>query len=211
MKKISLKNIHDTLKVIDPHEIVDIRENIKEALSQEDLIQYLGNIKVITYPELSRYETIEQVFNGKSYIILLYLQSPNTGHWVTLLNYNLDGHKIIEHNDSYGLYPDSELNFNSPTLNKQLGQGIKYLTLLYNKAIKEKSYKVIYNKEKLQKLRGDKLNQTNEINNCGRYCIFRILMYRDYKMDLYKYNQFLKSLSRKYKISYDNIVSLVIN
>ena len=210
MKKITLQNINKTLKVIDPDELREIKENIVESLSEDDIKNYLGNdTLILTYPDLSRYETIDQLFNGRSYVILLYLQSQFAGHWTSILNYTLNGQRIIEHHDSYGISPDRELTFNSPLVNRQLGQGTKYLTLLYKKAL-QNGYKVIYNKTKLQQFNKDKLTHISTINTCGRFAIFRILMYKQYKMDLYMYISYMKGLKTKYKISWDDIVSLII-
>jgi hypothetical protein len=64
-------------------------------------------------------------------------------------------------------------------------------------------YRIIYNKEKLQKLQ-------DGINTCGKWIIWRIMMMMNYNMDLAKFLEFVDTLEKKYKLSSDELVSMII-
>jgi hypothetical protein len=93
--------------------------------------------EVITYPELQNYDNIEDVFNGKQKIIILYLlQNEHSGHWTTLFK-NSDGMNFF---DSYGVMPDYQFELLNPQKRAKLNQEQDYLN---NHLLKD--YKVIYN------------------------------------------------------------------
>jgi len=45
---------------------------------------------------------------------------------------------------------------------------------------------------------------------CGRYCSLRIIMLLKYNYDLEQFNNFMDDLRRRYKLNYDELVSLII-
>lgn len=206
MKIINLNNINKTLKVIDPSERQTIITNKLESISENQIIyDYMGTDNegdILTYDQLGNYQNIDQLFGNKHWKIILIRQTESSGHWITILKYNLNGERIIENFNSYGFYPDKDLSFNSSQTNQQLGQSTKYLSSLYNQAIND-GYKVIYNKVKFQQLK-------NGVNTCGRHVLFRLQCFEKYKMDLYKYINYMSNLKTKYKINPDNIVSLIL-
>ena len=75
----------------------------------------------------------------------------------------------------------------------------------YDKLINDarKRWTIINNKKKFQQ-------QGDNISTCGRHCLLRLFMMRDFDMDLFKYIYFMKTLKKHYGLSYDQIVSWLI-
>ncbi len=181
----------------------EIRKRIKEPISETDIYNYLGydfSVKedVITYSQLSEFTSIEQVLeHDKAWKIVLIEDEVNSGHWVLLLRYG----KTIEFYNSYGTKPSYELDLISDEVNEQLGQEEKYLNKLL--LLAKDKYKVIYNKKRFQKL-------ADGINTCGRWCLLRIIMLKHFNLDLSKFIKFMDYLKKKYNMTFDEIVSLII-
>lgn len=173
-----------------------INKIIVDPLDDSEIRDYLDPVKILKYSDLKNYKSIEELLpNDKSYIIILVEQSFNNGHWICISRFN----NIIEYFDSYGLAPSQNLKWNDCELNKELGQGFKYLNYLFDNT----KLNVIYNPIEYQ-------GESSNINTCGRHCIFRILMMVANNMNLNKYYKFMKSIKDKYKKSYDEIVSYFI-
>lgn len=174
----------------------DIEEKIEEPLGDDDMRRYLPGALIIKYSKLMNYETIDQLLPGNiNFCILLYEDSPNKGHWVCILKYS----GCIEFFDSYGGKPDAPLNWNSKNINQQLNQKPYLTELLINSP-----YKTIYNPIEYQ-------NEKDDINTCGRHCVFRIINLIQNKRNLKNYYQMMKSLKDKTDATYDEIVSFFIN
>ena len=75
---------------------MNILEHImRKPLSDTDLRTILGDCKIITYPELSKYNSIDQLLpNSHDFSIILLLESPASGHWTCLLRYN-NGYEFL--------------------------------------------------------------------------------------------------------------------
>ena len=72
-----------------------IEQIMKKPLSDTDLRTILGDCKIVTYPELSKYNNIEELLpNSYDFVIILLLESPASGHWTCLLRYN-DGYDFL--------------------------------------------------------------------------------------------------------------------
>ena len=83
-----------------------IQEIMRKPLSDSDLRSILGDCKIITYPELSKYNNIEELLpNSYDFSIILLLETVASGHWTGLLRFN-DGYDFC---DSYGNEPDADL------------------------------------------------------------------------------------------------------
>ena len=63
---------------------------IRKPLSDADLETILGSdVKIITYPQLANYKTIEELLPKQyDFVIILLLESPSSGHWCALLRYS---------------------------------------------------------------------------------------------------------------------------
>ena len=84
---------------------------VKHPLSDTELKKILGNnLKVIMYPDLAKYSSIEQLLpNPNDYCIILIVEDENkytiSGHWCALLKYN----GKYEWFDPYANPPDYDL------------------------------------------------------------------------------------------------------
>jgi hypothetical protein len=186
---------------LQPIDLNIIKERLNNYISSDDLIKYFGesvNNKIVKYGDLDNYKNIESLIpNNNDFVIILIENKLNSGHWVCLLRSN----NTIEFFNSYGLKPSVDLNFIDKIQNKLLGQDIKTLNILLNEC--KNRFNIIYNKRRLQKLK-------EGINSCGRWCILRILMFRELNLDLYKFNIFIKKLEDKYNYPADVICCLLI-
>lgn len=148
-----------------------IKKLMKKSLSGEDIKKLLNNkTKILTYPELAKYKTIDELLYPYDNVVILYLTGANYGHWTCLFRNN---DKNIEFFDPYALKPDDELKMIPVHFRKSNNQMKSHLShLLYNC-----KYIVNYNDERLQKF-------IRDTNTCGRHCVVRLL-FKDLMIDDY--------------------------
>jgi len=92
---------------------------------------------------------------------LLYEMQPNTGHWCLVHEtVNTDGIPCIEMFDSYGIFPDDELKWVSPSF--KIGSGQQHTHLL--RLLIDSERPIAYNNVCLQ---------GKGTSTCGRWCILR--------------------------------------
>lgn len=118
--------------------------------------------KIITYPQLKKYKSIEQLFGKNNKIIILYVhdETPTdlTGHWDALIKHP----NSIEFFDSYSFQPDDILNLKSNEDRKDTKQEHNFLSkLLY-----ESKKPVEYNEFQYQ-------DTNDDINTCGAHTAIR--------------------------------------
>ena len=140
-------------------------------LSDGDIRQILGqDIRILTYPDLGKLKSADQMFDAKGRCILLFLtSSPTEGHWCCLLNKK----KGIEFFDPYGEPPGEILDELPKARLEALDQNQPYLARLLRASGKP----VYYNTHEFQK---DK----KSVNTCGRHCVVRCL-YAPYSLETY--------------------------
>jgi hypothetical protein len=161
-------------------------------LSDKDVLRIIGpGSKVMTYPEVMKYGSIEALFGGYDKIILLYINEIDgrdiSGHWCLLTKVSRNGKIVCEFSDPYGYKPDDQLKFYTPQWRTQSGQRTNHLTkLLYDFSL-GKNNEVHYNELELQK---DNAN----INTCGRIIGLRGHFY---KIPLAQYQQMFRDMKRK--------------
>ena len=180
-----------------------VEEKIEQPMDNSQITQYLKNAKIITNKDLLNYKRIEDVFNPENkrdfidYVIILFLDSPNSGHWCCL---NRMGGNL-EFFDSYGGTPDKVYNYCPMKRRRMLGTQENYLTKLLN----EYDGNVIYNPIKYQEDKQD-------VNTCGRHCCYRIINMFGRGQDLNEYYDFMKYAKNKmgYK-NFDEVVADLIN
>lgn len=174
----------------------DIKENIEEPLGDDDIKRILPDAPIMKYSRLSEVSNIDEILpSNLSYCIILYEDSPNKGHWICILRYNDN----IEFFDPYGFYPDSQLKWNPKIINQKLNQK-PFLTSLFDSS----PLNIIYNPIKYQ-------TESDDVNTCGRHCVWRIIQLIEEKKDLKEYFKMMKYLKNKTKGTYDQIVSFFIN
>ena len=155
-----------------------LKQKINKPTSDADLYELMdGKVKIITYPELINYDTIEELLEPYDKVIILYLQKKGYGHWVCLFR---EGN-LIEHFDSYGYFVDDELDFKMDEhFRKVNNMEYPLLGLLMYEAFDR--YNMTFNEHKFQK-------QDNSISSCGRHCVVRLwyshLPLKEYKKFMY--------------------------
>lgn len=133
--------------------------NIYNPTSEEDIINILnGNINVMKYSDLKKYESIFDVFYPHDGVIILYESSHGTGHWVLIYVFN----GIINFFDSYGFkYPNDEINYINPYFNDRSNKMLLY-DLIFQ-------YPVYHNDINYQSI-------NPAVKSCGLWCCARYIL-----------------------------------
>jgi hypothetical protein len=167
------------------------------ALSGQDIKNILNDdVNIITYPQLTKYNDINDILTiDKPLIILYLLHSWTYGHWVALIKHN----DRIEFFDSYGIEIDDHLNkIKDKNFKIQSNQDYPHLLkLLY-----DSGEKIEFNHTPLQKMKKDNIES---VNTCGRHsacrCYFKWMKLKDYI-------KFIKSMTTK-NIDADDVVTFL--
>jgi len=138
-------------------------EKLKQYPLSDSEIQKITGHKLVIYPELYNYDTLEHLLHmNNGSVIIMYMQNieGSYGHYVCL---NKISDKEVEMLDPYGLFPDKQLKFSDYKVNRVHKQDHTYLSwLLYNSL-----YKLSYNHYKFQK-------KNPPSQTCGWWCASRI-------------------------------------
>jgi hypothetical protein len=166
-------------------------ENI--ALSNHDILRLLNNkCNIILYPDLPKYNNINELLDPYNACIILYESKPAYGHWCALTKRDDD---IIEFFNPYGGIPDCCLKQINLEFRKKSNQLIPRLTQL----MENSPYELHYNEFKFQELGYD-------IKTCGRHCCIRVFC-KD--IDIYHYKDFLDFLCKHLDTDYDGVVTIL--
>lgn len=169
-------------------------ENI--ALSNIEVLKLInGRAKLILYPNLYKYKTIDEILHPYGACIILFEAKPRYGHWCCIFKVN---DHLLEFFNPYGGfiegYPDSSLEYIPLDFRLKTHQYYPYLSMLmYNSP-----YELSYNEYPFQK-------HNRNIKSCGRHCAIR-LVFRNLSLEEYK--NMLDLLCNKFKINYDQLVTL---
>lgn len=142
---------------------------------------------LVTYPELVKYNSIDDALGPYKACIILYLTSKNYGHWCCLFRKG----NVIYFFDSYGIFIDDELKFTDENFRKANNQYYPHLTYLLHKS----PYKIDYNNHKLQ-------SENGNITTCGRFVGCRLIL-RNLNNDQFA------SLFKNNKYTPDELVTLL--
>lgn len=167
-------------------------------MGNEDISRYFPDARYIKYSQLKNYRSIIDLLpeNG-SFFFLLYEHKPNTGHWVLLTRYD----DKIEYFDSYGLEVSKPLTWNSPAVNKMLGQDRPYLNALLQKI---NPLPVVVNRKQFQ-------SKANGSATCGAWDVLRQLSIKDGKSSLSEFQDKIDELRKKTGLTNDELVSNLIS
>lgn len=136
----------------------DYKKVADYELSEDDIRKLMGNVKVITYPDLAK-ETLDTLFPQDGTVVILFLtEAPNVGHWTSLTKKG----GLLEYFDSYGIKPDGELAWLDDEKAVELGQTRPLIWDLLKRNPGEE--RVQYNSRKLQK---------GGVSTCGRHVVVR--------------------------------------
>ena len=170
-----------------------IEQIMRKPLSDTDLKSILGSeTRIITYPDLSKYNNIEELLpNSYDFVIILLLETPASGHWTGLLRYN-DGYEFF---DSYGNAPDADLtHWLTPQERLKLGESEKYLSFL----LQGKQY--IYKKIKYQVMK-------RGVNTCGDHVAYRCWLFKKKQFNLKDYQKHIRNYTHLYGLTPDQLVA----
>lgn len=115
-------------------------------------------------------DTLKKIFNkgldtGRDQYVMIHYQTGNDnnsryGHWVGMILKPKE--EMIYYMDSYGIYPDDELEFIPDDYREETGQSRRDIGMFLYRAINDFGYRVRYNDIKLQA-------KGNNVGTCGRY------------------------------------------
>jgi len=157
--------------------IFDKEKVLGYSLSDSDIKTIIPTLKIISYPDLLKYNDIDSALDEKGRLMILYLTTDmNVGHWTCLLK-SKDGKKL-EYFDSYGGYkPDQESEWLSKGELERFSQDTNHLTEL----LKNCPYKVVYNRYPFQ-------SENPGVATCGRHAVTRLYFKH---LPLSKYTQMI--------------------
>jgi hypothetical protein len=139
-------------------------KDIKKALSDTEIKKaFGGKVKIVKYADIRKMNNIDELLQPYGRTVILFETKPNYGHYTCIMYiYPKNKQKILFH-DSYGMFPENQLNYIPYSMKNMTNQERNYLLeLLYNQPLD-----IHYNTYRLQKLE-------NGVNTCGRHCIIRM-------------------------------------
>ena len=169
-----------------------IKQVIRKPLSDANLKTILGDCKIITYPDLATYYNLDELSpKPYDYVIILLLESSQSGHWCALLRYS----SVFEWFDSYGFPVDYDLShWLSPLERLKLGESKKYLSYL----LQGRNY--IYNKVKCQQMKPN-------VNTCGSHVAYRCHKFKTASFTLRDYQQHVYNACKVNGLTPDELVA----
>lgn len=148
-------------------------EKTSYCLSSEDIYNFFDRkIKILTYKDVDKYHTLDQLLYPYDKVIILFEKEPRRGHWTCLFR-NIKGE--IYFFDPYAIKPPNQLKYSSG-MNRYLKQRRDTLLRLFE------GHLIKYNPVALQKWK-------RGINTCGRWVITR-LVFDD--LDSYQFANLIK-------------------
>lgn len=162
---------------------------MNKLLSDKEVLKIVGGrSKLVTYPELSQYSNIDELFGDTDKIILLYINkvigNSTEGHWCLLTRCKRGKKIFYEFSDPYGYPPDDALRHYSKVWRIESGQDKNYLTKLLYDASLLPHVEIHYNELASQK-------DNSSVNTCGRHIGFRG---KFHKVPLVTYQKMFKNL-----------------
>lgn len=181
---------------MDPGQIREL-ENI--ALSDSQILNLVNNdANLILYPDLHKYNSIDQILKPHGAAIILYESKPSYGHWVCVFKVS---ENEIEFFNSYGDsgnhegLPDAMLSYIPERFRKQSNQDHTYLA----KLMCDSNYDLSYNQYPFQK-------DGPNIKTCGRWTGTRLNM-RHLKLD--DFYRLMKKYCREFNTDFDGAVCII--
>jgi len=165
-------------------------------LTDADIRRLLGaNTRVITYPELAGFRSLDELLDENGRAVILFLTDParpNSGHWIGLFT-RPDG--AIETFDSYGMPLDASRRWLKPDELAALGESKPLLTNL----LKLSGRRVYVSRMPLQ-------GRGRGIATCGKWLVMRMLLAN---MPDYDFHEFARS--NPVEMAPDAWVSMIVD
>jgi len=180
--------------------LAKIKELENIALSDSQIMNAVnGDANLVLYPDLHKYNSIDQLLGKHGAAIILYESKPSYGHWTCIFKVSPNE---IEFFNSYGNsggahdgVPDGMLNLIPSNFRKESNQDHTYLAkLMYNSP-----YSLSYNQYNFQK-------DGTGIKTCGRHVSNRLNM-RHLSLD--EYYRVMKKYCKEFNTDFDGAVSIL--
>jgi hypothetical protein len=170
-----------------------------DPMSDGDIRYYFPKSKILTVNEISKYNTIDELLpENIDHVFILWESSINRGHWCLIIKDKENN--LIEYFDPYGYYYTAPIYWVGAGMREKLNLKPYVKDLLENS-----NYNIEYNGFNFQ-------NKTDKkMSTCGRHCCFRLMTFLNHRMSLYQYITLMKWLKKNTKLTYDEIVSDLIN
>lgn len=184
---------------------MNLLKTVERPMDDSSIRKYLPSARIVTSKELNNYKSIDELLPNKDktdYVIILFLDSPSSGHWCSLSRYGAGKTKMIEYFNSYGGSPSETYDYVPLAIRNNLGCGPKHLCKLLN----ECNEYVLYNPIKYQSEGGEDF----DVNTCGRHTCFRLIELLGKGTILPAYYDLMKEQKKKTGLSYDAIVAKLI-
>lgn len=163
------------------------------ALSDKEVLRLIdGKANLVLYPDLHKYETIDDILEPYGACILLFEAKPKYGHWCCIFKRN---NKELEFFNPYGGYPDDSLDYIPTRFRLISNQYYPHLSWLMINS----PYELSYNEYKFQK-------HGTDIKTCGRWCALRLTC-RYLSLD--DFHKLIKHLMKKFNMKSDELVTLL--
>lgn len=167
-------------------------------LSDKDVMDLIDNrANLILYPDVHKYNHIDEILGENGACVLLYESRPSYGHWCAIFKLNKNE---LEFFNSYGDttkyegFPDALIDFIPKSFREESNQNHTYLAKLMLKS----PYALTYNQYIFQK-------DEDKIKTCGRHVACRLNL-RNLSLD--EYCKKIKYWCKELKMDADDIVTL---
>lgn len=171
-----------------------LEEIVTIPMDGGDIAHYYPKVRIIKYNDLDNYTSIEEILpSDDTYFILLYLDSPSTGHWVAMTR----NKNLITFFDSYGGKIDSQLKWVDIGERIRLDTDKPCLTRLL------KAGKIPYNYSPY-----DYQSNNPNVATCGSHALNFITMTLDKGMNVKDYKLHMDRIRERTGLDYDEIVAL---
>lgn len=164
---------------------------LTESMSSDEMLKLspMSGVRLLTYDQLAKMTQAQwdQMMRGCKALILLYMATPNYGHW-TLVLHTERGWSFF---DPYGVFIDDQLKWH----NAYLGKFNNVLSSFLGNSVG----KVYYNQYRLQGLFPSA--------TCGKHVLVRMM-----KRDLSEgeYDRWIKKMGKKYGLNPDELVTVMV-
>jgi DNA adenine methylase len=171
-----------------------LEQIVTEPMDGGDIAHYYPKVRIIKYNDLDNYTSIEELLpSDDTYFILLYLDSPSSGHWVTLVR----NKNLITFFDSYGGKIDSQLKWVDMGERIRLDTDKPCLTRL----LKAGSIPYTYSPYDYQA-------DNPDIATCGSHCLNFITCTLDKGMSVGTYRTHMERIRERTGLDFDEIVAM---